>query len=417
MWCCSPMACCSKPAPASGCSAIAPDCIAPLRTDSPRSATARHSRMPPRRARHEYLPLRPGRAQIRSSNAPSPMALPRSRGRLSYAVCRFPCWSGTQRRTRRCTRSAWRTIGDLLRLPREAFAKRFGAARLDDLDRALGVRPIRSRCSSRPRASRRAIELPADFSETAQLMFPAQRLLASLEGFLRGRNAGATELVFAATHSPRRGIDAAADRDRTGAGRARARRPAAGALLERAADARATAGSRRSRCAHGRAAAPFAALNASLPAAVAKVAIMAGDWLQARRDAARAARLRARVPAAGGRRSPARARLARGADRDRRRQAHRPGAAPARPAAAAAADTAAAADARRAAAVRRAADAGRRPRAHRGRLVGSRRPRLRPPARAVHRDYFVARNARGQWLWIYRELAAPRGWFLHGLFA
>jgi protein ImuB len=39
------------------------------------------------------------------------------------------------------------------------------------------------------------------------------------------------------------------------------------------------------------------------------------------------------------------------------------------------------------------------------------------PARAVHRDYFVARNGRGQWLWIYRELAAPRGWFLHGLFA
>jgi len=38
-------------------------------------------------------------------------------------------------------------------------------------------------------------------------------------------------------------------------------------------------------------------------------------------------------------------------------------------------------------------------------------------ANAVHRDYFVAYNGRGQWLWIYRELAAPRGWFLHGLFA
>jgi protein ImuB len=38
-------------------------------------------------------------------------------------------------------------------------------------------------------------------------------------------------------------------------------------------------------------------------------------------------------------------------------------------------------------------------------------------ARAVHRDYFVARNGRGQLLWVFRELAAPRGWFLHGLFA
>jgi protein ImuB len=44
-------------------------------------------------------------------------------------------------------------------------------------------------------------------------------------------------------------------------------------------------------------------------------------------------------------------------------------------------------------------------------------PAAGSPARAVHRDYFVARNGRGQWLWIYRELAAPRGWFLHGLFA
>ena len=40
-----------------------------------------------------------------------------------------------------------------------------------------------------------------------------------------------------------------------------------------------------------------------------------------------------------------------------------------------------------------------------------------PMAKAVHRDYFVARNGRGQLLWVFRELAAPRGWFLHGLFA
>jgi protein ImuB len=35
----------------------------------------------------------------------------------------------------------------------------------------------------------------------------------------------------------------------------------------------------------------------------------------------------------------------------------------------------------------------------------------------VHRDYFVARNPQGQLLWIFRELTAPRGWFLHGFFA
>ena len=39
-----------------------------------------------------------------------------------------------------------------------------------------------------------------------------------------------------------------------------------------------------------------------------------------------------------------------------------------------------------------------------------------PHRPTVHRDYFVARNQRGQTLWIYRELKQPRGWFLHGFF-
>lgn len=35
----------------------------------------------------------------------------------------------------------------------------------------------------------------------------------------------------------------------------------------------------------------------------------------------------------------------------------------------------------------------------------------------VRRDYFVALSPDQRWLWIYRELRAPGGWFLHGLFA
>ena len=34
----------------------------------------------------------------------------------------------------------------------------------------------------------------------------------------------------------------------------------------------------------------------------------------------------------------------------------------------------------------------------------------------VARDYFVARNARGLRLWIYRELRGEQRWFLHGIF-
>jgi protein ImuB len=34
----------------------------------------------------------------------------------------------------------------------------------------------------------------------------------------------------------------------------------------------------------------------------------------------------------------------------------------------------------------------------------------------IGRDYFIARDAHGRQLWIFREMAAPRRWFLHGVF-
>ena len=35
----------------------------------------------------------------------------------------------------------------------------------------------------------------------------------------------------------------------------------------------------------------------------------------------------------------------------------------------------------------------------------------------ARRDYFVALTADGRWAWVFRELRAPGGWFLHGWFA
>jgi protein ImuB len=34
----------------------------------------------------------------------------------------------------------------------------------------------------------------------------------------------------------------------------------------------------------------------------------------------------------------------------------------------------------------------------------------------ITRDYYVARDAQGVRLWVFREHKAPRGWFLHGVF-
>jgi len=147
------------------------------------------------------------------------------------------------------------TIGDLLRLPRDAFARRFGTGRLDGLDRALGVRSDPQPLYVPPAHFSARIELPADISETAQLMFPARRLLASLEGFLRGRNAGATELLFSA-----RTARAAAQRFAPTAITLALAAPerdaaAAGGAARRTAGTRAAAGAGADARTHGRAAA------------------------------------------------------------------------------------------------------------------------------------------------------------------
>jgi protein ImuB len=314
------------------------------------------------------------------------------------------------------------TIGDLLRLPRDAFAKRFGAARLDDLDRALGVRADPQPLFVPPARFAAQIELPADFSETAQLMFPARRLLASLEGFLRGRNAGATELVFAATHGARRGA--------AGVSTAIAPTTVTLALAAPERDAQRLAALLEERLARVTLPAPaltlsltverlqpFAAVNASLLPPAASSGEHGTDWLQL------AETLHARL----------------GSERVFQLQAvddHRPerawravpltidgsegfsAALPSQPRPLLLLPT-----------PQPLAAHGEQP-LDRGPLTlvtGPERiecgwwdagsPAAGSPARAVHRDYFVARNARGQWLWIYRDLAAPRGWFLHGLFA
>ena len=303
------------------------------------------------------------------------------------------------------------TIGDLLRLPRDAFARRFGAEGLEDLDRALGLLADPQPLYEPPAHFHAQLELPADFSETAQLMFPARRLLASLEGFLRGRNAGATQLRFSAKHSERRSLPvpptvvalalAAPERD--------AKRLAA-LLTERL--ARVTLPAPAITLAltvdqlH-----PFTASNASL-LLPAHDASLGSDWLQL------AETLHARL----------------GSERVFQLQAvddHRPE--------------------RAWRAVPLSIDGSE---AKTPALQSQPRPLLLLPtpqplpvqhdqplyhealtlvtgperiecgwwdlgagANAVHRDYFVAHNGRGQWLWVFRELAAPHGWFLHGLFA
>jgi protein ImuB len=349
-------------------------------------------------------------AQAATPRAARIHALAKSGGRDSAALTGLPLalleWDADTTATLK--KLGLVTIGDVLALPRDAFGKRFGAARLDDLDRIFGNRPDPQPAYEPPQHFAVRLELPADVADTAQLMWPARRLLASLEGFLRGRNAGATELVFSATHSQRRTQLLAPTEIRL-----------ALAVPER--DALRLAALLEERLTRVILPAPvltlalaverlqaFAAVNGSLLPQPAGTGV---DWLKL------AETLHARL----------------GSERVFQLQAvddHRPECAwRAVPLAIEVADVPAAL-----------------PAAPRPLLLlptpqplpmHDETPIYREPltlitgperiecgwwdtgrhAQTVHRDYFIARNRRGQLLWIFRELAAPRGWFLHGLFA
>lgn len=82
------------------------------------------------------------------------------------------------------------TLGELMRLPREGLAHRFGPALLEDLDRALGRFPEPRAFFVPPACFSARLELPAQVSEAGAVLFAARRLLVELEGFLAARHAG-----------------------------------------------------------------------------------------------------------------------------------------------------------------------------------------------------------------------------------
>ncbi len=91
-------------------------------------------------------------------------------------------------------------IGDCLRLPREGFARRFGAERLLELDRALGHLPD-------PRDSWRAperfcanFEMNEEQSDRKLLLNICHELLLSHEQFLLARQLGTQRLCFSFFH-------------------------------------------------------------------------------------------------------------------------------------------------------------------------------------------------------------------------
>ena len=92
------------------------------------------------------------------------------------------------------------SIGDLLALPRDGLARRFGQGLLDALDQALGRLPDPRGAFVLPEKFCATIELPAEATQAEALLFAAKRLLAQLEGFLAARAAGTRRLRLNLSH-------------------------------------------------------------------------------------------------------------------------------------------------------------------------------------------------------------------------
>ena len=87
-----------------------------------------------------------------------------------------------------------RTLGELMRLPRAGFAKRFGVERLADLDRLLGRRADPRRRLARRERYRGRLDLDHEIEDHERILEALRPLLEELEQFLRTRQRGITAL-------------------------------------------------------------------------------------------------------------------------------------------------------------------------------------------------------------------------------
>ena len=100
-----------------------------------------------------------------------------------------------------------RTWDDLLRLPRDGVARRFGAALLEALDRARGSVPDNYDWLTLPEQFDEKIELDALVINAPALMTGAERLLVNLQAWLLGRQSGISALRLIWHLDKRRGVE------------------------------------------------------------------------------------------------------------------------------------------------------------------------------------------------------------------
>ncbi len=93
-----------------------------------------------------------------------------------------------------------RTLADLRRLPQKGLARRFGPALLDEMARASGDKPDPQIVFAAPSRFDARIELMARVESAEALVFAAQRLLAQLAGWLVARRAAVRGFTLVLHH-------------------------------------------------------------------------------------------------------------------------------------------------------------------------------------------------------------------------
>jgi protein ImuB len=91
-------------------------------------------------------------------------------------------------------------LRDMLELPAEGIAKRFGPEVVASLDRLVGKLPDPRKSYTPPPRFRSRLELPAEADSVEALLFPLRRMLAEFEGAMRARGAGVQHLALVLEH-------------------------------------------------------------------------------------------------------------------------------------------------------------------------------------------------------------------------
>lgn len=93
-------------------------------------------------------------------------------------------------------KTGFSTVGELLRLPRKALARRMGPATVDYLDRLTGSRPDPLKTWQAPARFSTTLDLAPEITGSQALLFPLRRLVSELCGTLRGSDHGVQAMEF-----------------------------------------------------------------------------------------------------------------------------------------------------------------------------------------------------------------------------